>query len=124
MKINKNNRLHHLKTNIYLDDFKVDTRIIPLFRTPITLNKIQLLKKFKDNKSIEIQNKLTVRIKPINQKLRKYSNILYDYKNNIYNIILNNINIKNNNINMSKYLFLNNASGDKNKLKFYLKKVL
>ena len=120
MEIKKNNQ--NLKTNIYLDEFKVDTRIVPLFKTPITLKKIQLLKKFKDNKSIEVQKKLTFRIKPINQKLRKYSNNLNSYKNNIYNVILNNINIKNNNINMSKYLFLNN--NDKSKLKIYLKKVL
>ena len=120
MEIKKNNQ--NLKTNIYLDEFKVDTRIVPLFKTPITLKKIQLLKKFKDNKSIEVQKKLTFRIKPINQKLRNYSNNLLEYKNNIYNVILNNINIKNNNINMSKYLFLNN--NDKSKLKIYLKKVL
>ena len=118
MEINKNNQ--NLKTNIYLDDFKVDTRIIPLFKTPITLKKIQLHKKFKDNKSIEIQKKLTFRIKPINQKLRKYSNTLKNYNNNIYNIILNNAG----GINMSKYLFLNNNDKSGEALKLNLRKVL
>ena len=110
MKINN----HHLNTPaVKTDDIgkAVDNRIIPLFRTPITLNKIQLLNKSTDAAAFGGA------VKPLNQKLRIYSNNLCNYKNNIYNIILNNINAP-----ARKYLFLNN--NDKSKLKIYLKKVL
>ena len=76
MKINEN----QIKTNIYLDSFNIDKRIIPLFRTPIILKKIEQLKKSKDNKSTVIQKKLTFKIIPLNQKLVKYSNIIDRYK--------------------------------------------
>lgn len=76
MKINKNNQYNHLKTNIsaFGDDFKLDTRIIPLFRTPITLQKMAatppLLNAGDNGFAAE----------GINQKLKKYSNTLNTYK--------------------------------------------
>jgi hypothetical protein len=122
MKTNKNLAAQKSKTNIYLDDFKVDKRIIPLFKTPIILKKIQLLKKSKDNDSIVIQKKLSFKIKPLNKKLVKYSNIIDRYKIRINRMILKNIMIKKENINNSKFLFLKND--DLSKLKLYLNKIL
>jgi hypothetical protein len=122
MKKNKNLVAQKLKTNIYLDDFKVDNRIIPLFKTPIILKKIQLLKKFKSNESIEIQRKLSFKIKPLNEKLVKYSKIINRYKIKINKMILKNIKIKKKNIDNSKFLFL--EGGDLRKLKLYLNKLL
>ena len=112
-----------LQTNIYLDEFKVDKRIIPLFKTPIILKKIQLLKTLNTDETIKIHaaaQKLSFKIKPLNIKLVKYSNDIFNYKLNINKLILNNIKIKN--INNSKFLFLEN--NDLSSFKFYLKKLL
>ena len=67
-----------IKPNIYLDELDVDNRIIPLFKTPIILKKVQLLKT-NDNIKIHAQ-KLSIKIKPLNIKLVEYSNILSKYK--------------------------------------------
>jgi hypothetical protein len=116
MKINAN----QIKTNIYLDSFNIDKRIIPLFRTPIILKKIDQLKKSKDNNSTVIQKNLTFKIIPLNKKLVKYSNIIDNFKKSINKLIL--INIKEKNIYNSKFIFLDN--NDLSKLKIYLNKIL
>ena len=118
MKINEN----QIKTNIYLDSFNTDKRIIPLFRTPIILKKIEQLKKSKDNKSTVIQKKLTFKIIPLNQKLVKYSNIIDRYKIRINQLILRNIKAEHKIINNSKFIFLEN--NDLSKLKIFLNKIL
>lgn len=116
MKINEN----QIKTNIYWDSFNIDKRIIPLFRTPIILKKIEQLKKSKDNKSAVNQKKLTFKIIPLNNKLVKFYKIIDRYKKRINKLILRNI--KEKDINNSKFLFLEN--NDLSKLKIYLNKIL
>ena len=116
MKINENQK----KTNIYLDSFNIDNRIIPLFRTPIILQKIDQLKKSKDNNSTVNQKKLTFNIIPLNKKLVKYYNNIDNFKKRINKLILKNI--KEKNINNSKFIFLEN--NDLSKLKIYLNKLL
>ena len=57
MKTNKNivtGLKVNLKPNIYLNDLEVDTRIIPLFKTPIILKKIQLIKKLNSDDAIKM----------------------------------------------------------------------
>jgi hypothetical protein len=137
MKLNEN-QLNNV--NIYLDDFKIDKRIIPLFKTPIILKKIELLKKSTVNNKIKTplsskgtkeinlgdnvfnQKNLTFKIIPLNKKLVKYSNTIDKYKKKINKMILRNIKIKKKNINDSNFLFLNNK--DISKFKLYLDKIL
>jgi hypothetical protein len=98
----KNNNTVQKNMNIFLDEFNIDKRIIPLFRAPIILKKEYLLKKYKEEKKIVVQKKLIFRVKPLNVKLVKYVKILSKYKKKINKIILKNINNKN----VNKYLFL------------------
>lgn len=103
-----------MNINIHLDNFNIDKRIKPLFRTPVVLKKIFLLKKYKNKKLIVIQKKLIFRVKPLNEKLVKYTDILKNYKKNINKVILTN----NNSSKKIKYLFL--RKDDLSKLKIYL----
>jgi hypothetical protein len=108
--------------NIYLDNFEIDKRIIPMFRIPIILKKIHLQKYSSTNNEEDekVKKKLIYKVKTLNEKLRKYSKILKKYKNKINDIIL--INNKKNNIEKNKFLFL--SKDDLTKLKLYLNEIL
>jgi hypothetical protein len=117
---------------MYSDAFKIDKRIIPLFKTPIILKKIDLLKYSNNEDKVKVQRKLVYKIKTLNQKLSKYSRNIKRFKIEINQIILNNI--KNNNEFLSsanaplsagmeenKFLFL--SKDDIAKLRLYLNKI-